>query len=154
MNWSIKKFNNSFQSLSTWITRAFKENVSNVVNLIKVSNYKRCWNTWANTYSIKDYKNRLLFLDTPYYLQKASKLYGKNGDMHESFDHEGLLKVLDNTSNWVLCYNDCSYIRKLYTEYTIIPVDWSYGMNKTKKSSEILILCLWLHKINSNAECN
>lgn len=93
------------------------------------------------TFLIKDYKNRLLFLDPPYYLQKASKLYGKNGDMHESFDHEGLFKVLDNTSNWILCYNDCPYIRTLYTEHTIIAVDWSYGMNKTKKSSEILILC-------------
>ena len=61
--------------------------------------------------------------------------------MHESFDHEGLFKVLDNTSNWILCYNDCPYIRTLYTEHTIIAVDWSYGMNKTKKSSEILILC-------------
>ena len=93
------------------------------------------------TFLTRNYENRLLFLDPPYYLQKASKLYGKNGDMHESFDHEGLFKVLDNTSNWVLCYNDCPYIRKLYTEYTIIAVDWSYGMNKTKKSSEILILC-------------
>ena len=94
------------------------------------------------TFLIKDYKNRLLFLDPPYYLQKASKLYGKNGDMHESFDHEGLFKVLDNTNNWILCNNDCPYIRALYTEHTIIGVDWSYGMNKTKKSSEILILCL------------
>lgn len=94
------------------------------------------------TFLTKKYENSLLFLDPPYYLQKASKLYGKNGDMHESFDHEGLFKALDNTRNWVLCYNDCSYIRKLYTKYTIIAVDWSYGMNKTKKSSEILILCL------------
>jgi len=93
------------------------------------------------TFLTKNYKNRLLFLDPPYYLQKASKLYGKNGDMHESFDHEGLFKVLNNTSHWILCYNDCPYIRTLYAQHTIIDVDWSYGMNKTKKSSEILILC-------------
>ena len=89
----------------------------------------------------KDYKNRLLFLDPPYYLKKASKLYGKDGNMHERFDHEGLSKILKSTNDWILCYNDCSYIRQLYNQYTIISVNWSYGMNKTKKSSEILITC-------------
>ena len=94
-----------------------------------------------STFLTKDYKNRLLFLDPPYYLQKKSKLYGKDGDMHESFDHEILAKILKGSTDWLLCYNDCPYIRELYNEYTIISVNWSYGMNKTKKSSEILIIC-------------
>ena len=93
------------------------------------------------TFLTKDYENGLIFLDPPYYLQKASKLYGKNGDLHETFDHNGLAKILKTKNHWILCYNDCSYIRELYNEYDIISVNWSYGMNKTKKSSEILILC-------------
>ena len=93
------------------------------------------------TFLTKDYENGLIFLDPPYYLQKASKLYGKNGDLHETFDHNGLAKILKTKNHWILCYNDCSYIRELYNEYNIISVNWSYGMNKTKKSSEILILC-------------
>lgn len=84
-------------------------------------------------------KTSLLFLDPPYYLEN-SKLYGKNGDMHENFDHLILNKCLDKQNNWILCYNDCEYIRKLYKKYKIIEVNWNYGMNKTKKSSEILIV--------------
>ena len=84
---------------------------------------------------------QLTFMDPPYYLGNNSKLYGKNGNMHDSFDHEALSKILKSKNHWVLCYNDCPFIRKLYSEYTIIEVNWSYGMNKTKKSSEILILC-------------
>ena len=82
----------------------------------------------------------LTFLDPPYYLEKKSKLYGKNGDMHEGFDHEGLYKTLSNKTNWIMTYNNCDYIRKLYKDYKIVNVCWSYGMNKSKDSSEIVII--------------
>ena len=42
--------------------------------------------------------------------------------------------------NWILTYNNCEYIRELYKNYLIIDASWSYGMNKTKKSSEIVII--------------
>ena len=89
---------------------------------------------------IPRYKNHFMFLDPPYYLEKKSKLYGKNGDLHESFDHKKLASLLKEVPTWILCYNDCTYIRKLYEAYTIVEVNWSYGMNKSKKSSEILII--------------
>lgn len=82
----------------------------------------------------------LLFLDPPYYLESGSKLYGKSGDMHEGFPHEVLFHVLQNYQNWIMTYNDCDYIRDLYKDFLIIPAEWSYGMNKTKKSSEIVII--------------
>lgn len=92
----------------------------------------------------KDSKNKLIFLDPPYYLNKKSKLYGVDGDKHLYFNHERLrtfLNLIDQLKyDWVLCYNDCEYIRKLYNKYKIIKMDWKYGMNKSKKSSEILIL--------------
>ena len=88
---------------------------------------------------IPRYKNHFMFLDPPYYLEKKSKLYGKNGDLHESFDHKKLASLLKEVPTWILCYNDCTYIRKLYEGYTIVEVNWNYGMNKSKKSSEILI---------------
>lgn len=83
--------------------------------------------------------NAIMFLDPPYYLKK-SNLYGKNGDMHENFDHKKLQKSLKKRKNWILTYNDCEYIRDLYKDYKIIETTWSYGMNKTKKSSEIIII--------------
>jgi DNA adenine methylase len=82
----------------------------------------------------------LLFLDPPYYLEKNSKLYGKNGDMHDSFDHDKLYKCISFKKNWLMTYNDCDYIRKLYKNYKIIETSWKYGMNKSKKSSEIVII--------------
>ena len=91
----------------------------------------------------------IVFADPPYYLESKSKLYGNNGDMHESFDHERLFRVMDGLASgggvigawkWIITYNDCAHIRELYKKYVIIPVNWSYGMNKSKTSSEIIIV--------------
>lgn len=85
-------------------------------------------------------KRGLIFLDPPYYLEQSSKLYGNNGDMHEKFDHEKLFKTIKLRKNWIMTYNDCEYIRELYKDYEIRDVNWTYGMNKSKKSSEIVII--------------
>jgi DNA adenine methylase len=86
-----------------------------------------------------DAKN-LLFLDPPYYLEKGSTLYGNNGDMHDKFDHDKLYKCLSEKKNWLMTYNNCDYIKNLYKDFKIIETSWSYGMNKSKKSSEIVII--------------
>jgi DNA adenine methylase len=85
-------------------------------------------------------EHSFIFLDPPYYLEKKSKLYGNNGDLHEEFQHEKLYDVLKEKTNWLLSYNDHPKIRELYRDMKIIEVDWKYGMNKTKESSEIVIL--------------
>ena len=82
--------------------------------------------------------NSILFVDPPHHIDHH--LYGFNGDLHEDFDHERLYMCLKNHSRWILTYNDCEYIRTLYREYTIIDASWTYGMNRSKKSSEIVIL--------------
>lgn len=84
--------------------------------------------------------NNILFLDPPYYLEKASTLYGNNGDMHDTFDHNRLYKCLSTKQNWIMTYNNCEYIKDLYKDFKIIETSWSYGMNKSKKSSEIVII--------------
>lgn len=81
-----------------------------------------------------------IFLDPPYYLGSKSKLYGQNGNLHEDFDHDKLSEILKQKKNWILCYNDCHFIREKYQSYKIIDLKWAYGMNKSKKSSEILII--------------
>lgn len=84
--------------------------------------------------------NSLIFLDPPYYLESKSNLYGNNGDMHECFNHELLFHLLNIKKKWIVTYNNCPYIRNLYKDYIIIDVNWSYGMNATKISSEIIII--------------
>jgi len=88
---------------------------------------------------LDDDNDSMLFLDPPYYLEK-SNLYGVNGDLHKNFDHIELYNKLINKKRWMLCYNNSDYIKNLYKNYIIIDLDWNYGMNKSKKSSEILII--------------
>ena len=84
--------------------------------------------------------NSLMFLDPPYYLEKKSKLYGNNGDLHQDFNHNLLFDLLNTKKLWIITYNNCEYIRNLYKDFIIIDVNWSYGMNISKSSSEIIII--------------
>uniref|UniRef100_A0A6C0KBP3 Site-specific DNA-methyltransferase (adenine-specific) n=1 Tax=viral metagenome TaxID=1070528 RepID=A0A6C0KBP3_9ZZZZ len=93
-----------------------------------------------NNASDADYAS-LLFLDPPYYLEnKSNKLYGNNGDLHSGFNHLALFDLLKTRTNWVLTYNNCEYIRDLYKDFKIIDVKWSYCMNSTKASAEVIII--------------
>jgi DNA adenine methylase len=87
-----------------------------------------------------EHEDNLMFLDPPYYLEKKSKLYGNNGDMHEYFDHQKLFDTISEKNNWIMTYNNCPYVRDLYEDFEIIEISWSYGMNASKKSSEIVIV--------------
>jgi DNA adenine methylase len=80
----------------------------------------------------------VLFLDPPYLIKNY--LYGRDGDLHASFNHQELATVLLTRKKWILCYNDCPEIRELYKGCRITPMSWSYGMNASKKSNEIVIL--------------
>lgn len=83
----------------------------------------------------------ILFLDPPY--KVASNLYGTKGDLHKSFNHDRLADVLENQNNWILTYNNDKTLTQRYRKIkgvVIYDAYWSYGMNKSKKSSEIIIL--------------
>ena len=99
--------------------------------------YNNDFYEFINNFNIS---NSLMFLDPPYYLENKSKLYGKNGDLHQDFNHELLFDLLNTKKNWIITYNNCEYIRNLYKDFIIIDVNWSYGMNTSKKSSEIIII--------------
>lgn len=111
------------------IQRILQTDLSNIVfsNL----NYKEFLEQYPETC------NTILYADPPYYI--SSYIYGRDGDLHQSFDHEEFAKDIKLRNDWIICYNDCEYIRNLYKDNKIESVCWSYGMNKTKKSSEILI---------------
>ncbi len=94
------------------------------------------------TESIKKSKNILLYLDPPYMIDQ--KLYGNKGNLH-NFDHEGLASILHQRDNWILSYNDCDYIHKLYEGYYFHYPQWKYGMSNNKNSNEVLIMSNDLH---------
>ena len=93
-----------------------------------------------NDHNNNNNNKNIIFLDPPYYLENKSKLYGNNGDMHENFDHERLFRCILHKKDWIMTYNNCDYIKNLYKDFKIIETSWSYGMNKSKKSSEIVII--------------
>lgn len=111
----------------------------NNLDLSNIDFYNYDFTYFLNDF-LESYDNTLIFLDPPYYLEKKSKLYGNNGDMHERFNHEELFNCISTKKNWIMTYNNCAYIRDLYSDFTIIETNWSYGMNKTKQSSEIVII--------------
>lgn len=127
----------SKQSSEKRFTKSSIDRVSNL-NLSKFDIY----NEDFKDFIVKQRKDKqLMFLDPPYYLEKASKLYGKDGDMHEGFDHDGLYKLLSKQKGWILTYNNCDWIKNKYKEFIILDdISWSYGMNKSKASSELIII--------------
>ncbi len=86
-----------------------------------------------------------IFLDPPYYSATKSALYGKNGNLHKTFEHERLAKVLKNTSHkWLMTYDNSDYIQELYSFAHISTRELSYGMRNIKdvprqKEQEIFI---------------
>lgn len=88
---------------------------------------------------IPESKEDMLFLDPPYFLSD-SFLYGRNGNAHRGFDHELLSRIIHESEKpCLITYNDSSEIRDLYSDFNIVETGWSYGMNKSKKSSELII---------------
>lgn len=127
----------SLEASKKRFTRSSIANIENL-NLARVDMHNLDFEDFINNERPKS--QNILFLDPPYYLEKASKLYGNNGDMHDTFDHEQLYKCLSKEKKWVMTYNNCEFIRELYKDFTIIETTWSYGMNKSKESSEIVII--------------
>jgi DNA adenine methylase len=90
-------------------------------------------------------QNVLIFLDPPYYSVTGSKLYGKKGHLHTSFDHERLVTELKNCRHrWLMTYDNCDYIREQYQDFEMRSWQLQYGMNNYKQNNaamgkEILI---------------
>jgi DNA adenine methylase len=80
----------------------------------------------------------VVYADPPYAI--SNYVYGKDGDLHQAFDHVWFANTLKQRSDWVLSYNDCQLVRDLYKGCRILPVTWAYGMNRSKQSSEVVIL--------------
>jgi DNA adenine methylase len=90
------------------------------------------------TKSIPKHKDDFLYCDPPYLINQ--KLYGIRGDKHTDFNHNALSDLLKARDRWVLSYNDCPEIRKMYKNYSILKPEWTYGMGNRKKSNELIIL--------------
>ncbi|HYP50295.1 MAG TPA: DNA adenine methylase [Pyrinomonadaceae bacterium] len=90
-------------------------------------------------------ENVFLFLDPPYFSATNSALYGKNGNLHKSFDHRRFAETLRHCRHkWLLTYDDSTYVRELFSFANIADWNLMYGMrnvteNSSQKGSELFI---------------
>ncbi len=90
-------------------------------------------------------ENVFLFLDPPYFSAANSALYGKNGKLHKSFDHEKFAEKLKECPHrWLLTYDDSPLIRELFSFANITAWNLTYGMrnvtaDSNQKANELFI---------------
>jgi DNA adenine methylase len=85
----------------------------------------------------KEGENVFIFLDPPYYSATKSALYGKNGNLHKSFDHKRFATNMKNCKHkWLITYDDSEYIRNLFSFANIIPWNLTYGMRNITENSD------------------
>lgn len=81
-------------------------------------------------------KNVFIFLDPPYYSATRSALYGKNGNLHKSFDHKRFADIMRQTKHkWLITYDDSNYIRDLFSFAHIQSWNLTYGMRNVNNNS-------------------
>ena len=82
-------------------------------------------------------ENVFIFLDPPYYSATKSALYGKNGNMHKSFDHVKFAENMKNCQHkWLITYDDSEYIRNLFSFANIMSWELMYGMRNVTAGAD------------------
>lgn len=84
---------------------------------------------------LKDGNERVFtFLDPPYFVATKSKLYGRNGTLHESFDHDEFAAEIKKCKHsWLITYDDSPKIWKNFQDAYIYRWELQYGMNNYKQ---------------------
>jgi DNA adenine methylase len=76
-----------------------------------------------------------IFLDPPYLSATNSRLYGKRGTLHTSFDHEEFAESLrDCKYQWLVTYDDSPQIRTNFDFANLYEWNLQYGMNNYKQT--------------------
>lgn len=87
---------------------------------------------------VKEGQKVFIFLDPPYWNARKSSLYGKNGRLNKSFDHEEFAKAVKECKHkWLITCDDSPKIRKLFKslgDVKIMIKRWKmqYVMNNKK----------------------
>lgn len=130
----------SEQAFKTRLTYSSIKRLSDVHNLLKnvsVSVTNEDYKVLLNKKNIDDRKEVFIYCDPPYYSATKSRLYGKKGDLHTGFNHEEFAENMRNCKyKWMISYDDCPYIRDLFSFANIQTVEQTYGMKNVAKDKE------------------
>jgi len=81
-------------------------------------------------------ENVFMFLDPPYLSTVKSRLYGKNGELHEIFDHEKFSKNMRKCRHkWLITYDNSPEVIDLFDFANIYEWELQYGMNNYKQKT-------------------
>ncbi len=108
------------------IERLFE--VSRVLKKVEV-----VWSDYEELLTAKG-EDVFVFLDPPYFSAQSSKLYGKRGILHVSFNHERLAELVKECEHKVMItYDNSPYIRRLYANFYLLEWRLKYGMTNYGK---------------------
>lgn len=117
--------------------RFTESSIERLNNFAKVINGSTITNLDYEQVIKKDGENVFIFLDPPYYSATKSALYGKNGDLHKSFNHVRFAENMKKCNHkWLITYDDSEYIRDLFSFANIIPWNLVYGMRNITEDSD------------------
>jgi len=145
-------------SESAFTGRFTESSIKRLNDLAKVINGTTITNNDYEELVKKEGENVFIFLDPPYYSATKSALYGKNGNLHKSFDHKRFAENMKKCKHkWLITYDDSEYIRGLFSFANIIPWNLTYGMrniteNSDQTGKELFISNYILKKIKNNEE--
>ncbi len=87
--------------------------------------------------AIPKHNDDFLYCDPPYYLDGDSKMFRgiypqRNFPVHHNgFSHDVLCDLLhEHKGGFILSYNDCEVVRKRYSDFQIIEVEWQYTLGQ------------------------
>jgi DNA adenine methylase len=101
-------------------------------------------------------QNVFIFLDPPYLSATKSKLYGKKGDLHSTFNHQEFSNLMQSCKHkWLVTYDNSPQIKANFDFANIFEWELQYGMNNYKQShaakgNELIITNYQLSRETSN----
>ena len=124
----------SFSGLteSSSFSRQASDNNFSMRGIEKLPGYTQIIKDWKITNGryqelLTDDKSVFTYLDPPYEI--GSNLYGRKGDMHKSFDHDGFATICDRfIGPQLVSYNSSQLIRERFKGYGVGEFDLTYTM--------------------------
>ena len=116
---------------SSFSKQASESNFSirGIENLKTYSTLIKNWKITNNRYNdlLTDDESIVTYLDPPYEIK--SNLYGKKGNMHKHFDHDGFATLCDRfDGHQLISYNSSQLIRDRFKEWTVAEFAHTYTM--------------------------
>ena len=124
----------SFSGLTESSSFSKQASVSNfsMRGIHKLPGYTKLIENWKITNGryqqlLTDDKTTFTYLDPPYEI--SSNLYGKKGNMHKGFDHDGFATICDRfIGPQLISYNSSQLIKDRFKEYQAGEFDLTYTM--------------------------